>query len=132
MKYSKFVVGRGHGRTQNGMSISHLKSSVQKYIRRGETGKAIGCLYEINTLILLENAGQNETELFRKENKQKTLTQKSLNKFGKAQRTNIANRLLVITSEEINIHDDACIPLHIWRLYNKWMKARKDPKSVCI
>jgi hypothetical protein len=128
--YSKFVVGRGHGKTEHGISLSLLKSALQKYIRRSETEKAIKCLYETNTLLLLENANENQCMLFRSQNKQNTLSQKVINQFGKAQRTNIANRLLVILSEEVNIQDHPHIPIYVWNLYNSFIKNRSTQKSI--
>ena len=128
--YSKFVVGRGHGKTEHGISLSLIKSALQKYIRRSETEKAIGCLYETNTLLLLENANEDECILFRSQNKQNTLTKKVINQFGKAQRTNIANRLLVMVSEEVNIHDHPLIPVYVWKLYNLFVKNRNTQKSI--
>lgn len=128
--YSKFLVGRGYGKTQNGILISLLKSALQKYIRRSEIEKALWCLKEINTLILLENADENECILFCLHNKQNTLTQKVINMFGKAQRTNIANRLLVITSEEVNIHDNPYIPVYVLKFYNLFIKHRNESQSI--
>lgn len=128
--YSKFVIGRGHGKTEHGISLSLLKSALQKYIRRSETEKAIKCLYETNTLLFLENANEDECILFRIQNKQNTLTQKVINQFGKAQRTNIANRLLVMLSEEVNIHDHPLIPVYVWNLYNSFIKNRNNKKSI--
>ena len=128
--YSKFVIGRGHGKTEHGLSVSLLKSALQKYIRRSETEKAIGCLYETNTLLLLENATENQCILFRLQNKQNTLTQKVINQFGKAQRTNIANRLLVMVSEEVNIHDHPLIPVFVWKLYNSFVENRNEKQSI--
>ena len=130
MDYSKFRVGRGCGRTQHGVPVSLAKSALQKFIRRGETEKALGCLYETNTLLLLENAGPEEVAEFHKQNKQKTLTEKAIKQFGKAQRTNMANRLLVMCSEEVNIHDNPLIPLHVWRLYKRWLSCRHQEQSV--
>lgn len=130
MEYSQFIVGRSQGRTKHGVSVSLLKSAIQKYVRRGETYKAVQCLYEINTLIALENVGEMETEQFREENKQKELSRKTLVQFGKSQRTNIANRILVICSEEVNIHDNPNIPVFIWRSYNKWLNERSDENSM--
>ena len=128
--YSKIVIGRGYGKTENGISLSLLKSALQKYIRRGEIEKAIKCLREINTLLFLENADENQCMLFRLQNKQNTLTQKVINQFGKAQRTNAANRLLVILSEEVNIHDHPLIPVYVWKLYNLFIKNRNTPESI--
>jgi len=130
MDYSKFVVGRSHGKTQHGVSISLLKSALQKYVRRNETEKAVGCLYETNTLILLENAGPQETAAFQSQNKQSRFAQKELVQFGKAQRTNMANRLLVMCSEEVNIHDNPLIPVYVWRLYKRWQNEREQEASI--
>lgn len=128
--YSKFLVGCGRGKTEHGISLSLIKSALQKYIRRGETEKAIGCLHETNTLLLLENANEEECILFRLQNKQNALSQKVINQFGKAQRTNIANRLLVMVSEEVNIHDHPLIPVYTWELYNLFIKHRNTPQSI--
>lgn len=130
MDYSNFQVGRSQGKTQHGVSMSLLKSALQKYVRRGETQKAVGCLYEVNTLILLENAGPAEAAEYQRQNKQKTITLKALRQFGKANRTNMANRILVICSEEVNIHDNPQIPVYVWNLYNRWLAGRETEESV--
>lgn len=128
--YSQFAVGRSCGKTQHGTPNRLLKSALQKFIRRSETEKAVGCLYENNTLVLLENAGPKEVAEFHSQNKQKTLTQKAINQYGKAQRTNMANRLLVMCSEEVNIHDHPLIPVYVWRLYKRWLSERHREESV--
>ena len=130
MDYSKYVIGTSHGKTQHGVSLSLLKSALQKFIRRSETEKALGCLYENETLLLLENATPTEVTEFQRQNKQNTITQKAINQFGKAKRTNMANRLLVICSEEVNIHDNPHIPVYIWRLYKRWLSERHQEGSV--
>lgn len=130
MDYSQYVVGRSHGKTQHGVSLSLLKSALQKYVRRSETEKAVGCLYETNTLILLENATPKEVAEFHSQNKQKHLTPKAIKQFGMAQRTNMANRLLVMCSEEVNIHDHPLIPVYVWRLYKRWLSERHQEESV--
>jgi hypothetical protein len=129
MDYSKFAVGRSHGKSMNGVPLSLAKSALQKFVRRSETEKAVGCLYEVNTLILLENAGPAETDEFNKQNKQ-TTNQRALNQFGKAFRTNFGNRLLVMCSEEVNIHDNPLIPVYVWRLYQRWISERATEESV--
>ena len=130
MNYSQYVIGRSHGKTQHGVSLSLLKSALQKFVRRSETEKAVGCLYETNTLVPLENATQEDVLEFQRQNKQKTMTQKAINQFGKAQRTNMANRLLVMCSEEVNIHDHPLIPVYVWRLYKRWLSERHGEESV--
>ena len=95
MDYSQYLVGRSYGKTQHGVSLSLLKSALQKYVRRSETEKAVGCLYEVNTLLPLENATPTIVAEFQSQNKQKNLTQKTINQFGKAQRTNLANLSLI-------------------------------------
>jgi len=130
MDYSQYLVGRSYGKTQHGVSLSLLKSALQKYVRRSETEKAVGCLYEVNTLLPLENATPTIVAEFQSQNKQKNLTQKTINQFGKAQRTNMANRLLVMCSEEVNIHDHPLIPVYVWRLYKRWLSQRHQEESV--
>ena len=128
--FSKYVIGQSSGKTQNGISLSLLKSAIQKYIRRSEHEKIIMCLHEIETLLLLEVASDEDVNNFNKQNKQKNFNKQVINGFGKANRTNVANRLLVICSEDVNIHDSPNLPVRIFRLYNQWQNERRCPSSV--
>ena len=130
VNYSEFKVGRSSGKTIHGIPTNVLKSALQKYIRRGETIKALQCILESNSFILLENANEDDTLKYVNENSQKNISKKGINMFGKCQRTNIANRLLVICSEEININDNPKIPIYIWNLYNKWINNREKENSI--
>ena len=130
VNYSEFKVGRSSGKTIHGIPTNVLKSALQKYIRRGETIKALQCILESNSFILLEKANENDRLKYINENSQKNISKKSINMFGKCQRTNIANRLLVICSEEININDNPKIPIYIWNLYNKWINNREKENSI--
>lgn len=129
---SKFRVGQNGARSQNGISLSLLKSAMQKYIRRGKTEKAIKCLLEVHTLFIFETAEDSFVDIFNKQSTQPAapFTKKALQAFGKRERTNIANRLLVITSEEVNIHDNPNIPTRVLELYKLWRESRTEKDSI--
>ena len=123
---SKFVIGQSSAKSQHGISLSLLKSAMQKYIRRSETEKAIKCLLEVDTLFILEMADDKFMIEFNKQSKQKAAPFKKdiVTRFGKTQRTNIANRLLVICSEEVNINGNPNLPIQILKLYELWRLNR--------
>jgi hypothetical protein len=129
---SKFVIGQSSARSQHGISLSLLKSAMQKYIRRSETEKAIKCLLEVDTLFILEMADDKLVIELNKQSKQKAAPFKKdvITRFGKTQRTNIANRLLVICSEEVNINGNTNVPIEILKLYKSWRLNRHIKSST--
>lgn len=130
--YSKFMIGQSSGKSLHGISLSLLKSALQKYIRRSETEKAIKCLLEFDTVFILETADDNVVAEFNRQSTQKAapFSKSSINQFGIKNRTNIANRLLVISSEEVNINDNPNLPVVILDLYMKWRENRDKLLSV--
>lgn len=130
--FSKIIIGQSHGTTQHGISTSLLKSAMQKYIRRSQTEKAIQCLLEINTLYSLETADDKIIKLFNNQSQQKAapFKKETIVKFAQKERTNIANRLLVISSEEVNINDNPTLPFVILKLYKLWRENRTEASSV--
>lgn len=82
------------GISQNGYPTDILKSGLQKYIRRGEIQKALYCCWELE---LFHNLMKNETD----EQKRRSL---------KGFLTNIINRLIIISVEDIGI---GCIGIPI-------------------
>jgi len=130
--YSQFQIGQSQGKTQHGISLSLLKSALQKYIRRTEIDKAIKCLLEVETLLVLENADDVTTAAFNAQSTQPAapFAKKNLNQFGIKTRTNMANRLLVICSEEVNINDNPNLPAAVLILYTRWKETRTDPAAV--
>ncbi len=129
---SKFMIGESQGKSLHGIKLSVLKSALQKYIRRSETEKAIQCLLEVNTFFQLEIADDTFVKEFNKQSTQKSapFTKKALQSFAVRQITNIANRLLVIVSEEVNISDNPNIPSTVLSLYEKWRSDRSNPKAI--
>ena len=132
MDFSKIIIGQSHGTTLHGISTSLLKSAMQKYIRRSQTEKAIQCLLEINTLYSLEIADDKIIKLFNHQSQQKAkpFKKETIVKFAQKERTNIANRLLVISSEEVNINDNPNLPFAILKLYKLWRENRSEASSV--
>lgn len=100
MKYKGF---RGGSLSWNGFSLDVLKSAVQKYVRRGLFEKALYCVTEI--------------DLFHE------LYQRDGEKGVKAISTNLVNRLLIISVEDIGIGNPS-LPLAIDPLVKEYMSTR--------
>lgn len=84
----------------NGISFSVLKSALQKYVRRGE--------YEKGMITLGYLSAFNEDD-----------------REGLSVRTNTINRLIVMMSEEVSLHELE-LPKMMYDLYQKWLKCRQD------
>ena len=89
-------------------------------------------MLEVNTFFQLETANDAFVKEFNKQSTQKSapFTKKALQSFAVRQITNIANRLLVIVSEEVNISDNPNIPSIVLSLYEKWRSDRSNPKAI--
>lgn len=90
--------------TYNGYSFNVLKSAIQKYIRRDELDKAIYCGIELDLYSLVGDKG-------------------------KAFRSNLINRLIVITCEEVSICN-CMVALYINDLVNIWLANRNEYNSI--
>jgi len=102
--------------TINGMSVSVLKSALQKYARRGEVEKGLNVLAHIDSVRTYEI----DSEHIWASNAKKI-------------RTNMINRLVVMMSEEISIHYDSHNMGYIsllYSLYLKWCQNRKNKNSA--
>lgn len=94
------------GTSHNGVSIDVLKSGVQKYIRRGIFEKAIWCAMELDMFHELLHA-QPTTGL-------------------KALSTNILNRLIITSVEDVGI-GNPYLPIVMQDLIDVYMASRMDP-----
>jgi hypothetical protein len=102
-----------------------LKSGIQKYARRGEVEKGLWCLIEMDLFSLLERNGAELNAYLKKypnQVRQKTQTR------AESIRTNMANRLVVMMSEEVNI-SSWWMPLKVLDLYEKWNAERGTVSS---
>jgi hypothetical protein len=84
----------------NGISLSVLKSALQKYIRRRELDKGLTVVGYLSAF------DENTPE-------------------GKRIRTNITNRFIVCVSEEVSICEPY-LPEYMLHLYKEWMACRTD------
>lgn len=91
--------------TWNGFRMDEVKSGMQKYIRRGNFEKAIYCAIEMD-LFSETNEGS-----------------------AKAFRTNMMNRLLIITCEDVTLANPY-LPVHVNKLYEEWCYLRKEQKNI--
>lgn len=94
------VVNYPSSKTFNGYDFSIMKSAMQKYIRRNIIEKAIYCAVEMD-LFSIED--QNQT--------------------ARSHRTNMINRLIIITCEDISLANPL-LPLAISKLVDKWESHR--------
>lgn len=95
------------GISMNGIETDVLKSALQKYIRRGNLDKSIWCILEMDLF----------SEILFRENDEKKI------KMIKSFLTNMANRLIIISIEDVGIGNPA-LPLYINEKLSIWEKAR--------
>src|SRR3989338_6618097 len=108
INFGKLKIKYRSGTTYTGISYDLCKSALQKYIRRGETYLAQQIIADADlTLMAIENC-QSDTLLNVNTTCDNVTLYKSLNpntdlKVGKAFLTNIANRLRVISVEDVGL-----------------------------
>lgn len=95
------------GISLNGVETDVLKSALQKYVRRGNIEKSIWCILEMDLF----------SEMLHRENDEKKI------KMLKSFLTNMANRLIIISIEDVGLGNPA-LPLYINEKLVKWEKAR--------
>lgn len=104
----KYIGPSAGGISWNGYETDILKSAIQKYIRRSNIEKALYCIVELDLF--------NELLL------------RKYNKSLKAFQTNIFNRLVIISIEDIGI-GNPYLPIYIQECINKWEKIRLDKEK---
>lgn len=97
-----------------------LKSGIQKYGRRAEVEKGLWCLVEMDLFSLLEWES-DALDAYLEEHPEESRS--NVQRSAKAKRTNMINRLVVMTSEEVNI-SAWWMPLKMKDLYQKWIENR--------
>lgn len=107
-------------RSFHGYDCSVLKSGLQKYARRAEVDKGLWCLMEMDLFSLLEWDGQVLDRYLIAHPEE---TRKNTTAHARRLRTNLANRLVVIMSEEVGI-SAWWMPSKILDLYEKWTESR--------
>ena len=122
------VAGHHNTKTWNGYKWGNLKSALQKYARRGMFKKGLHVLVEMDTLSSLFGTPREDKM--------------------RSKRTNMANRLRVILSEDIGVANPT-LPARVCALLDNWENLRntdegrihllqayeliaKSPKSRCI
>ncbi|BBO74562.1 hypothetical protein DSCW_19790 [Desulfosarcina widdelii] len=102
-----------------------LKSGIQKYGRRNKLMNGLWCLVEMDLFSLLEWDGPT-LEAYLKEHpgESRINVQRSAQRL----RTNMANRLVVMMSEEVSI-SAWWMPIKMLDLYQKWWATRDTPES---
>jgi len=108
-----------------GYNPSVLKSGIQKYARRAKVQKGLWCLVEMDLFSLLEWDGA-ELEAYHREHPE--AERKRVKAQAQKIRTNMANRLVVMMSEEVSI-SAWWMPLKIIELCEKWFKSRGGHES---
>lgn len=106
----KFMGPSAGGISWNGISTKILKSAVQKYIRRGIFDKAIWCINECDLFHEI---------IFRNPDDPKT-------KFIPGFITNMRNRLMIISQEDIGIGNPS-LPNYINNCISQFETYRKNP-----
>jgi hypothetical protein len=102
-----------------------LKSGIQKYGRRNKLMNGLWCLVEMDLFSLLEWDGPTlDAYLKVHPEESRTNVQRSAQRL----RTNMANRLVVMMSEEVNI-SAWWMPIKMLDLYQKWWATRGNPES---
>jgi hypothetical protein len=107
-----------------GYNPSLLKSGIQKYARRSEIQKGLWCLVEMDLFSLLEWDGPAIEAYLRKNPGSKRVVMTA----GRRIRTNMANRLVVMMSEEVSI-SAWWMPLKMLGLYKSWFENRDNVAS---
>src|SRR3989338_2414396 len=106
MKYIGPSIG---GISWNGVATDILKSAIQKYVRRGLLEKANWCLVELDLFSEI---------LFKSKDKK-------LNKSVRGFQTNVVNRLIIMTCEDVSI-GNPFLPILMEKLFKEWSKVRED------
>jgi hypothetical protein len=108
-------------RSWHGIEPSVLKSGMQKYLRRNDRDSGLWCLVEMDLFSL---ATVYQKELAKKEG----TSEVNILSRARSLRTNMINRLVVMISEEVNIHN-ALLPARAKDLYQRWMATRDEEQS---
>lgn len=96
------------GVSRHGKQTDELKSAVQKYIRRGETEKAVWCIKELNEFATLLGSEQDRVI--------------------KAFMTNCMNRLTIISVEDVGLGNYWVVEeLATWR--KEWERLRNNKEE---
>lgn len=103
------------GTSLNGISTDVLKSGIQKYIRRNAFEKALWCTFEMDLLHELQSKGMTNIQ---------------------GASTNLINRLLIISIEDIGIANPMLIPTMdtLCKLYKlcRFDEKQKDQRRECL
>lgn len=117
----------------NGVSMRALKSGLQKYARRGMLQKGLDCLVELDLVQLLESDPDAIAAYLRRQGQPseaegEAAARRRVVQRARALRTNLVNRLIVITSEDVGI---ACwwLPLVVDDRYRTWQACRELPAA---
>jgi hypothetical protein len=116
----------------NGVAVRALKSGLQKYARRGMVDKGLWCLVELDLFQPLESDDGAVAAYLRQRQGEATAEREDARRRvmqrARALRTNLVNRLIVITSEDVGI---ACwwLPLAVDALHQRWQAERGAPAS---
>lgn len=121
MTLGKLSVKYRSERSYYGVEPAVLKSGLQKYLRRNEREKGLWCLIELD---LFRLGLSHIRELAQREG----ITESAVITRIKSIRTNLINRLVVMISEEINIHQ-WWLPSVMWGLYQTWCATRDEDSS---
>ncbi len=105
----------------HGLDPAVLKSGMQKYLRRGERDKGLWCLVEMD---LFQLAREHLSEIAERDG----ATESACRTRATSLRTNMVNRLVVMMSEEVNVHG-WWLPAQLWPLYQRWSKLRDRVES---
>lgn len=103
-------------RSLHGVDPRALKSALQKYARRGDEEKGLWCLVELDSFA---RALASIDALARRDG----VTATSARRRVDALRTNTMNRLVVMLSEEVNVHD-VWLPVAAREHYVRWCAKR--------
>lgn len=108
-------------RSLHGVDPRALKSALQKYARRGDREKGLWCLVEMDRFALPPD---ELAEVARRDG----LSVESARRRVDALRTNLMNRLVVMVTEEVNVHA-VWLPAAAQALYRAWCDARGLPEG---